>query len=170
MEEKEYKDLMTLKLDASWRPIEIIPVEKGFSMVYSGRAQPVENYTHGPCARFLFPSVIVLKKYIRKKRINLSPTRRNIYWRDKYVCQYCAKEYAYKDLTLDHVIPKSRGGGKSWENLVSACTGCNQKKSNKTPLEAKMELIKVPYTPKMSIIGLYYQMKIPDIWLSFIKR
>lgn len=161
---------MTLKLDASWRPIEIIPAEKGFSMVYSGRAQPVENYTHGPCARFLFPSVIVLKNYIRKKRINISPTRKNIYWRDKYVCQYCAKKYTYKDLTLDHVIPKSRGGGKSWENLVSACTGCNQKKSNKTPSEAGMGLINIPYTPKMSIIDFYYQKNIPESWLSFIKR
>ena len=62
---------MTLKLDASWRPIEIIPAEKGFSMVYTGRAQSVENYTHGPCARFLFPSVIVLNNYIQKNRLSI---------------------------------------------------------------------------------------------------
>ena len=78
---KQTRKLMTLKLDASWRPIEIIPAEKGFSMVYTGRAQPVENYTHGPCARFLFPSVIVLNNYIRNGQINMSPTRKNIYWR-----------------------------------------------------------------------------------------
>lgn len=161
---------MTLKLDASWRPIEVIPAEKGFCMVYSGRAQSVENYTHGPCARFLFPSIIVLKNYIRKKTISMSPTRKNIYWRDKYTCQYCAKPYTYKNLTLDHVVPKSRGGGKSWTNLVSACTGCNQKKGNKTPSEAGMELISIPYTPKVSIIDLYYQKDIPQSWLGFIKR
>ena len=76
--------LMTLKLDAAWQPIEVIPADKGFSMVYSGRAQVVENYEQGPCAHFHFPSVIVLKKYIRKRKVRMSATRKNIYWRDKY--------------------------------------------------------------------------------------
>ena len=161
---------MTLKLDAAWRPIEIIPAEKGFSMVYSGRAQPVENYTHGPCARFLFPSVIVLNKYIRKKKFDITPTRKNIYWRDNHTCQYCAKRFTYKNLTLDHVIPKSRGGGKGWLNMVAACNSCNQKKGNKTPTEAGMELISIPYTPKMSILDLYQGHNIPEEWYNFIKR
>ena len=161
---------MTLKLDAAWRPIEVIPVEKAFSMVYSGRAQPVENYTHGPCARFLFPSVIVLKSYIRKRHISMSPTRKNIYWRDNYTCQYCAKKCTYKNLTLDHVVPKSRGGGKGWLNLVAACTCCNQKKGNKTPTEAGMELINIPYTPKMSVLDVYHQKDVPEEWYNFVKR
>ena len=161
---------MTLKLDASWRPIEIIPAEKAFSMVYTGRAQPVENYTHGPCARFLFPSVIVLKKYIQKKRVSMSPTRKNIYWRDKYVCQYCSGEFKYKQLSLDHVIPKSRGGGRGWLNLVACCHGCNQKKGNRTPSEASMELIKEPYIPNVSIIDFYHHIKVPSNWMQFIKK
>jgi 5-methylcytosine-specific restriction endonuclease McrA len=161
---------MTLKLDASWRPIEIIPAEKGFSMVYTGRAQPIENYTQGPCARFLFPSVIVLKNYIQKKRIAMSPTRKNIYWRDKYTCQYCDRQYKYKNLSLDHVIPKSRGGGRGWLNLVTCCHTCNQKKGNKTPSEASMELIKKPYTPNVSIIEFYHHIDVPDIWHNFIVR
>lgn len=161
---------MTLKLDAAWRPIEIIPAERGFSMVYSGRAQSVEEYTHGPCARFLFPSVIVLKNYIRKKRIGLNPTRKNIYWRDKYTCQYCANKFTYKKLTLDHVIPKSRGGGKGWLNLVTACDCCNQKKANKTPSEAGMELITIPYIPKMSVVDIYHEENIPEAWYNFVKR
>ena len=161
---------MTLKLDASWRPIEIIPAEKGFSMVYSGRAQSVENYSHGPCARFLFPSVIVLKKYIQKKTITMSPTRKNIYWRDKYVCQYCADKFKYKDLSLDHVIPKSRGGGRGWLNLVTCCHGCNQKKGNKTPLEASMKLIKEPSVPNATIIDFYHHIEVPKKWLNFIKK
>ncbi len=164
------QNLMTLKLDAAWQPIEIIPAEKAFSMVYSGRAQPVEQYTHGPCARFLFPSVIVLNNYVRKKYISMSPTRKNIYWRDKYICQYCAKKFTYKKLTLDHVIPKSRGGGKGWLNLVSCCNNCNQKKGNKTPSEAGMELITIPYTPKMSILDVYHQRDIPEEWYNFVKR
>ena len=161
---------MTLKLDASWRPIEIIPAEKGFSMVYTGRAQPVENYTHGPCARFLFPSVIVLKNYIEKRRVAMSPTRRNIYWRDEYTCQYCTVQFKYKDLSLDHVIPKSRGGGRGWLNLVTCCHTCNQKKGNKTPSEASMQLFKVPFVPKANIIDFYHHIKVPNNWLNFIKR
>jgi 5-methylcytosine-specific restriction endonuclease McrA len=161
---------MTLKLDAAWRPIEIIPAEKGFSMVYTGRAQSVENYTHGPCARFLFPSVIVLKKYIQKRRVSMSPTRKNIYWRDKYVCQYCSEQFKYKQLSLDHVIPKSRGGDRGWLNLVTCCHGCNQKKGNKTPSEASMRLIKEPSVPKVSIIDFYHYIDVPNNWLPFIKK
>jgi 5-methylcytosine-specific restriction endonuclease McrA len=161
---------MTLKLDASWRPIEIIPAEKGFSMVYTGRAQPVENYTHGPCARFLFPSVIVLKNYVQKRRISMSPTRKNIYWRDKYICQYCSGQYKYKQLSLDHIIPKSRGGGRGWLNLVTCCHTCNQKKGNKTPSEASMRLINKPYVPNVSIIDFYHHIDVPKIWLNFIVR
>ena len=168
MEENNKNILKTLKLDASWRAIEIICADKGFSMVYSGRAQVVENYSYGPCARFLFPSVIVLTSYIRKKDLLVKPSRKNIYWRDKYTCQYCAKKYWMKDLSLDHVIPKSRGGGKDWLNLVTSCHGCNQKKGNKTPSEAGMKLIKVPYIPKMSIMDVYQNQKIPDNWLNFI--
>ena len=161
---------MTLKLDAAWRPIEIIPAEKGFSMVYTGRAQSVENYTHGPCARFLFPSVIVLKNYVQKRRITMSPTRKNIYWRDKYTCQYCAGQFKHKDLSLDHVIPKSRGGDRGWLNLVACCHCCNQKKGNKTPLEASMQLIKKPYVPSVSIIDFYHHINVPKNWLPFIKK
>jgi 5-methylcytosine-specific restriction endonuclease McrA len=163
-------NLITLKLDASWRPIEIIPAEKGFSMVYSGRAQPVENYTHGPCARFLFPSVIVLKSYIQKKRFVMSPTRRNIYWRDKYTCQYCSGQFKYNYLSLDHVIPKSRGGGRGWLNLVTCCLSCNQKKANKSPSEASMKLIRIPYVPNGSIIDFYHHINVPETWYNFIKR
>ena len=161
---------MTLKLDAAWRPIEIIPAEKGFSMVYTGRAQSVENYTHGPCARFLFPSVIVLKKYVQKRRVTMSPTRKNIYWRDKYTCQYCSGQFKHKDLSLDHVIPKSRGGDRGWLNLVACCHCCNQKKGNKTPLEASMQLIKKPYVPSVSIIDFYHHINVPKNWLPFIKK
>ena len=161
---------MTLKLDASWRPKEIIPAEKAFSMVYTGRAQPVENYTHGPCARFLFPSVIVLKNYIQKRRITMAPTRKNIYWRDKYICQYCAEPFKYKQLSLDHVIPKSRGGDRGWLNLVTCCHRCNQKKGNKTPSEASMILIREPSIPQVSIIDFYHHIDVPKNWLNFIAR
>ena len=164
MERKVY----TLKLDASYRPIEIIEGLKGFSMVYTGRAQVVENHTHQLSALFYYPSVIVLKKYIRKKPVYLSPTRANIYWRDEHKCQYCAQTFEYNDLTLDHVIPKSRGGQKTWNNIVTCCKGCNQKKGPKTPSEASMTLLRKPDVPKFNVLRSQHGIKIPETWKNYL--
>ena len=164
MEKKFY----ALKLDASWQPIEIIDSLKAFSMIYSGRARIVENYTQQFNALFYYPSVIVLKNYIRTKPVYLSPTRTNIYWRDLYRCQYCYNKFPHSKLTPDHVIPKSKGGGKQWENLVTCCQKCNQKKGDKTPSEASMKLFKVPSVPKFSVIRTKPHLKIPLNWKKFI--
>ena len=94
----------------------------------------------------------------------------NIYWRDDYRCQYCHDKFPQSKLTLDHVIPKSRGGPKSWENIVACCERCNQKKGNKTPSEASMRLIRVPCVPNVSIVDFYHHIDIPDIWRNFIAR
>ena len=158
----------TLKLDAAWQPLEIIDSLKGFSMVYSGRARIVENYTQQFNALFYYPSVIVLKNYVRTRPVYLSPTRLNIYWRDLYKCQYCCEKFHESKLTLDHVIPKSKGGLKSWENLVTSCGRCNQKKGSKTPFEASMKLFKVPTKPKFSVFRTKPHLKIPLSWKKFI--
>jgi len=162
--------LMTLKLDAAWQPLEVITAERGFSMVYGGRAQAIEEHQQGPCIDYNFPSVIVLKSYIRKKTVRASATRKNIYWRDKYVCQYCGDKFRHSQLTLDHVIPKSRGGLGGWENLVTACMCCNQKKGCKTPYEASMTLLKEPSEPRFSIFDFYHHLEMPETWKKFIRR
>jgi len=162
--------LLTLTLDAAWQPISIIPADKGFSMVYSGRAQAIENYSEKPCALFYYPSVIVCKKYIRTKPIPLSPTRSNIYWRDKLTCQYCGKTEDKRRMTLDHVIPKSRGGPKTWLNLVTCCVSCNQKKGDKTPSEASMELITTPHAPRFNVMRAFKINETPNSWDKFLKR
>ena len=139
--------LYTLKLDAAWQPIEIVDAYKGFSLVFSERAQVVESYSLQPCALFYFPSVIVLKRYIRKVGYRVPASRKTVFFRDNYCCQYCNKKFMKHHLTLDHVIPKSRTGAKSWSNLVTCCVPCNQKKGNKTPSEAFMKLFNVPKEP-----------------------
>tara|TARA_R100001015_G_scaffold18563_1_gene12061 strand:- start:5003 stop:5521 length:519 start_codon:yes stop_codon:yes gene_type:complete len=167
--------LYTLKLDASWRPIEVVDSFKGFSLVYSGRAQVVEDYPHEACAFYYFPSVVVLKNYIRKKEFQVSPSRRAIFHRDRYVCQYCSNKFSKGKLTLDHVIPKSKGGLKSWDNLVTCCSPCNQKKGDKTPSEACMELISIPSVPKNNVWTAPHwvtskmgKAKIPNEWKKFL--
>ena len=164
MDDKIY----TLKLDAAYQPLEIIEGLRGFSMVYSGRARAIENHSHKLDALFYYPSIIVCKNYIRKRPVHLSPTRMNIYWRDNYRCQYCHKHFGTSQLTLDHVIPKSRGGGKSWQNLVTCCSRCNQKKGDKTPSEASMSLFKEPVAPSFNIVRTKPHVVVPLSWKNYI--
>jgi|TARA_R100000908_G_C3706989_1_gene115140 hypothetical protein len=153
----------TLKLDAAWKPIDIVDGFKGFNMCYTGRANVVLKYSDG-----FFPAVIVLKEYIRKDFTSYSCNRKNVIWRDKYICQYCGNKFQYHELTMDHVIPKSRGGEKSWTNIVASCKGCNSKKGNKTPKEARMPLIKKPTIPRWNINVLLRDKEIPNEWKDFI--
>lgn len=153
----------TLKLDAAWKPIDIVDGFKGFNMCYTGRANVVLKYSDD-----FFPAVIVLKDYIRKDFTSYSCNRKNVIWRDKYVCQYCGNKFQYHELTMDHIIPKSRGGEKSWTNIVACCKRCNSKKGNKTPKEAKMPLIKKPTIPRWNINVLLRDREIPSEWKDFI--
>ena len=156
----------TLKLDASWRPIEVIDSFKAFNMCYSGRAEVVREYEDEDL--YPFPAVIVLKKYISTRRINLHCNRKNVAWRDNNTCQYCAKRFKFKDLTMDHIIPKSRGGKKTWMNIVMACKKCNSVKNNRTPKEASMPLTKQPHIPEGNIFSYFRGLTVPPEWEDFI--
>jgi 5-methylcytosine-specific restriction endonuclease McrA len=161
--------LYSLKLDASWRPIEIITSFKAFSMCRAGRADVVSDYEIIAHGTTFYPAVIVLKKYVRKYDFILSCTRRNVYLRDNYRCQYCLiKAKTHQDLTLDHVFPKSRGGPKTWENIVSCCHDCNEKKGAKTPQEANMKLFKKPKRPKATFMDFYSVKNAPNEWSPYL--
>ena len=153
----------TLKLDAAWQPIEVIDSFKGFNMCFTGRANVVLNYSDN-----VFPAVIVLKSYVRKKFMSYACNRKNVVWRDKNVCQYCGNRFIFSELTMDHVIPKSRGGDRSWTNIVACCKKCNNNKSNRTPQEAKMPLIKKPIIPRWDIHILLRDKEVPNEWKDFI--
>jgi 5-methylcytosine-specific restriction endonuclease McrA len=112
--------------------------------------------------RLAVPTVVRLTKFDRRRYHRRGKggggagpfvplNRRNIYHRDGSICQYCGKKFPLSELSLDHVIPKSRGGGDTWENLVCACTGCNSRKADKTPAEARMKLIRVPRALKTQV-------------------
>ena len=149
--EQEWLNGYTLKLDAAWQPLEIISTYKAFNMCYSGRAKAVSSIKvdgHD------IPSVIVLHNYIRKFPFRLSCNRKNVFWRDDFQCQYCAKTFKFDDLTMDHVVPKSKGGAKTWENIVTSCASCNSRKRNRTPREAQMPLIRRPHSPRVNLLDL----------------
>lgn len=93
------------------------------------------------------PEVIVLTSYAGIGQRSVVFSRKNLFKRDKYTCQYCGKQPGPEELTIDHVMPKSRGGGSTWENCVLACIECNKRKANRTPEEAGMKLRKTPKKP-----------------------
>ena len=97
------------------------------------------------------PRVVHLLRYDRTPRITVRLTRRNLMFRDAHQCQYCGKRPALRELNIDHVVPRSRGGVDSWENLVTACRPCNLRKGWRTPEEANMRLARRPFRPKWTV-------------------
>jgi 5-methylcytosine-specific restriction endonuclease McrA len=162
------EELYTLKLDAAWRPIEIIKASRGFIMSWSGRAKPLRFYDKGPIKNEKYPAVIILKSYISKRKFTIPCNRKNVFWRDNYICQYCENKFSYGNLTMDHVVPKSKGGHRIWTNITTACHKCNSKKANKTPQESNMYPKNKPSFPSVKLIDVHRNIKIPDIWEPFL--
>jgi 5-methylcytosine-specific restriction endonuclease McrA len=97
------------------------------------------------------PRVVHLLRYDRTPRVTVRLTRRNLMFRDAHQCQYCGKRPPLRELNIDHVMPRSRGGADTWENLVTACRPCNLRKGWKTPEEANMRLARRPFRPKWTM-------------------
>jgi len=98
--------------------------------------------------KFWLPSIIVLTAFDRLPRKEVKFSRENVLHRDDHVCQYCGEHFESRDLNLDHVVPKDKGGMTTWENIVCSCIRCNSKKGNKLPSEAKMSLLRKPVAPR----------------------
>jgi 5-methylcytosine-specific restriction endonuclease McrA len=141
-----------LVLNASYEPLNITSWRRAVVLLIKGKAEQVEHNGKIVYAELPLPTVIRLRHYVRVPYKEIPLTRRNILHRDGHSCQYCG--YAGDDLTLDHVVPRSRGGGDSWENIVTACVRCNVKKGSRTPKEANM----LPrHTPHKPYSGLYFE-------------
>jgi 5-methylcytosine-specific restriction endonuclease McrA len=141
-----------LVLNASYEPLNITSWRRAVVLLIKGKAEQIEHNGKVIYAEMPLPTVIRLRHYVRVPYKEIPLTRRNILHRDGHSCQYCG--YSGDDLTLDHVVPRSRGGGDSWENIVTACVRCNVKKGNRTPKEASMGLRQVPHRPHS---GLYFE-------------
>lgn len=137
-----------LVLNQDYQALSVCSVERAMVLVWLRKAEMVEvrddRALRSVRARFPWPSVVRLKGYVRVPYRRVLLTRRNVLRRDGHRCQYCG---ATDRLTLDHVLPKSRGGPDTWENLVAACVPCNNRKGNKTPDEASMALARPPFRP-----------------------
>lgn len=134
-----------LQLDVSYEPTSIISARDAIRLIVKGAADPVIDRDRELRPGFKLPSVIRLNRYHYVPHRNKGLVgRKNIYARDGHVCQYCYQKFSPSELTLDHVLPSSRGGQDTWQNLVTACGRCNRKKADRTPEEAGMTLLNRP--------------------------
>jgi 5-methylcytosine-specific restriction endonuclease McrA len=123
----------------SWREV---------SKLRASVKQPQEDWIRAVNFEVQVPRVIRLVHYDRLPKQSLHLNRRNVLARDEHLCQYCGRHFPIQQLSLDHIIPRSRGGATTWENVVCACLACNVKKGGRTPHEAKMRLVRRPAKPR----------------------
>ncbi len=136
-----------LVLNASYEPINVCAARRALVLILKGIASPEEFsplLLHSARHAIKLPSVIRLLEYRRIPHQTRALSRKNILIRDRYTCQYCLRTMPSAEMTLDHVIPRSRTGESTWENLVACCHSCNNKKGNRTPEEAGMKLQRAP--------------------------
>lgn len=141
-----------LVLNQDFSPLMVCSVERAFILVYLNKSEllrPANGYKLNSISHsFPMPSVIRLNRYVNAPYKGVNLTRQNIFKRDNNECQYCGTK---RELTLDHVIPSSKGGQHTWTNLVTACKKCNAKKGNSTPDQAGMQLKRKPYKPSYAL-------------------
>ena len=187
----------TLVLNRLWQAVNVIGVERAFSLLALDHAQviyaedgsfrvfdstawfehskDVESTAGARVVRtvnqsVIVPSVLLLKGFDRILLQEMKFNRQNLLERDDYRCQYCGKNLPNKELNMDHVIPRDRGGGTSWENVVISCIRCNSRKSNRLPKEAGMRLLKEPKRPpRRPFVSSLYGKPVEKSWEYFLQ-
>ena len=140
----------TLLLNQGYEPIKVISWQRAITLLTLDKVEVVHEYDAEIRAQSMIvrvPSIVRLRKAFRRFAKPVKFSRVNIYARDGYRCQYCGKPCTIDELTYDHVVPRSKGGRTTWENIVSACYLCNRRKANRTPAEAGMKLLRHPRRP-----------------------
>ena len=164
-----------LVLNRSYLPVHVTSVRRAFSLLYQGLARAVNDQyetfdfdswralsvaVHDESVGTVVglirvPRVILLIAFDRIPKRHVRFSRLNIYARDRNTCQYCGRHYARSELNLDHMIPRSRGGRSTWENVVCSCLECNRRKGGRTPAQAGLRLIRKPFRPRWTpVLGV----------------
>lgn len=185
-----------LVLNRLWQPVNIIGVRRGFSLLCQDLAQVINtaeghfeildfsgwmeySFDHPPSdpakaihtvrLSFLIPKILLLRDYDRLPIREITFNRQNLFERDRHRCQYCSVTFSPKELNMDHVIPRDRGGKTSWENVVTSCIRCNSRKANRLPHEAGMKLIRHPEKPKWRpFVSSINEEQCDDDWIQFL--
>lgn len=178
-----------LVLNRVYQPVNVTTARRAFCMLYSGVARAMDrsyqlyNFEswaqlgariHDETIRTVdrvirVPRIIVLAAYDRLPSPRVRFSRYNIYVRDRNVCQYCGKRFSSSELNLDHVIPRSRGGRTTWENVVCSCIPCNLRKGGRTPDAAGMRLLREPFRPRwFQVLRVPFSQVPVDDWKPFL--
>ena len=179
----------TLVLNRNWQPVNVATVARALTMVWNENARIVEpesyqlfdwsdwakldpvgdQFIQAVSQKIRIPEVITLSEFDQVPSSTVTFSRRNIFKRDRFTCQYCNKQPAHDQLTIDHVKPRSHGGGSSWENCVLACMDCNHYKADRTPIQAGLKLHKIPGRPTWNPIYSQHAIRM-DSWSKFISE
>lgn len=180
----------TLVLNRNWQPVNVATVARALVLLWNETARvvdpadyqlygwrewlqlvpaPGELFIRAVSRRLRVPEVVSLVEYDRLPSATVSFSRRNIFKRDHYACQYCGKQPGSEELTIDHIIPRSRGGVSSWENCVLACMGCNKRKADHTPEQAGLRLLRRPFCPTWRPLYADHHMRI-ESWARFLSE
>ena len=161
-----------LVLNSNYEPLNVCDVRRAFNLLGAEKAEVIElNHLiiHTPSLALHAPSVIRLVYMVKRPRPRVRLTRREVFARDRHTCQYCG--VTTRELTLDHVVPKHRGGRHEWDNLVAACRLCNHRKGAKTVVEARMKLLREPRAPNANhayLFGSYLADERNDPWRNYL--
>jgi 5-methylcytosine-specific restriction endonuclease McrA len=161
-----------LVLNATYEPLSIVSVQRAIVLLLKEKAELIEAATerlHAERASLPVPLVIRLVYYVRiPRQVTLAPSRNSVMLRDNHTCQYCGMTPGRAALTLDHVLPRSRGGLTTWENVVVACRACNIRKGDRTPEEAGMRLRKHPGRPHFVAFLLLSGTGPANVWDKYV--
>lgn len=187
-----------LVLNRLWQPVQTCSVRRALKLLCLGHAEVVQTegeakyqthslsswaahsmsdiealsseLIHSVRVAILVPKIIVLAAYDRLPRMKVKFSRHNIFLRDKFTCQYCQRKFSEKDLNLDHVYPRDKGGKTTWENIVTSCIRCNTRKANKLPHEVNMRLLKDPKRPRWRpVFAMKSEVGADKSWDQFIQ-
>lgn len=158
-----------LVLNATYEPLNTVSLPRAVALLLADKAEIVEAAEarlHSQYVTLPVPLVIRLVVYVRIPRMfPLAVTRRGVLARDTHSCQYCGRMLPSAELTLDHVLPRSRGGKTTWENVVAACKPCNHRKGDHTPAEAHMRLRRHPFRPRYLALVV---VDLPPAWRKYL--
>ena len=161
-----------LVLNATYEPLSVVSTRRAIVLLLKEKAEMLEaaeRKLHASNISMPVPLVIRLVYYVRVRRRVLVPfSRKTIMMRDKYTCQYCGAQPAKAELTLDHVLPKVRGGLSTWENVVCACKACNSRKGSHTPEEVNMTLLAQPTRPQYLAVVVLASQGAHEAWGKYI--
>ncbi|MDQ2679840.1 MAG: HNH endonuclease [Candidatus Eremiobacteraeota bacterium] len=159
-----------LVLNFTYEALNITNFQRAVKLLFSGKAEIVHGADRmlvSPSFEMRMPSIIRMLYYIKRPMQRVALTKKNILIRDDHMCQYCGVRND-KLMTVDHIIPKSKGGPSTWENLVCACMLCNNRKNNRSPEHANMKLRRKPKQPKYIPWIQVKRNTLPDEWYKFL--